>query len=276
MFFLSFLMYHDLRLPRTQLGSQSMHWISTSGTSSAHPLHFSSTPCMIHSERELISSVATLSASARVHPPLFLMVSGSTSLTMMHPHSLWSPLRETLGAHLYFMHKRILKLFKLQYHILSTMLAMVRYVDAVMTIPKGTLFPMCGMNLAFDRELIGPAMYFGLMGEGQPIGRYDDMWAGWCTKVLHLPNHSYLSPSLRHSVSNYHFRHQKYGLYCQLIYTFGCPITIEYVLFLTVATFNTANGVGDMWSFEFGDQDWSSLHLPQQSKQSICELEEGI
>ncbi|WOL07757.1 hypothetical protein Cni_G16504 [Canna indica] len=22
------------------------------------------------------------------------------------------------------------------------------------------------------------------MGEGQPIGRYDDMWAGWCTKVI--------------------------------------------------------------------------------------------
>ena len=59
-----------------------------------------------------------------------------------------------------------------------------RYVDAVLTIPKGTLFPMCGMNLAFDRELIGAAMYFGLMGDGQPIGRYDDMWAGWCTKVF--------------------------------------------------------------------------------------------
>ena len=43
---------------------------------------------------------------------------------------------------------------------------------------------MCGMNLAFERDLIGPAMYFGLMGEGQPIGRYDDMWAGWCTKVI--------------------------------------------------------------------------------------------
>ncbi|KAJ8536333.1 hypothetical protein K7X08_034734 [Anisodus acutangulus] len=42
----------------------------------------------------------------------------------------------------------------------------------------------CGMNLAFDRELIGPAMYFGLMGDGQPIWRYDDMWAGWCTKVI--------------------------------------------------------------------------------------------
>ncbi|KAL9689160.1 hypothetical protein QQ045_033593 [Rhodiola kirilowii] len=59
-----------------------------------------------------------------------------------------------------------------------------RYVDAVMTIPKGTLFPMCGMNLAFDRELVGPAMYFGLMGDGQPIGHYDDMWAGWCIKVI--------------------------------------------------------------------------------------------
>lgn len=58
-----------------------------------------------------------------------------------------------------------------------------RFVDAVLTIPKGTLFPMCGMNLAFNRELIGPAMYFGLMGDGQPIGRYDDMWAGWCMKV---------------------------------------------------------------------------------------------
>nr|KYP42727.1 Alpha-1,4-glucan-protein synthase [UDP-forming] [Cajanus cajan] len=59
-----------------------------------------------------------------------------------------------------------------------------RYVDAVMTIPKGALFPMCAMNLAFNRELIGPAMYFGLMGDGQPIGRYDDMWAGWCMKGL--------------------------------------------------------------------------------------------
>eukprot|EP00889_Picochlorum_renovo_P008962 jgi/Picre1/35992/NNA_003449.t1 len=58
-----------------------------------------------------------------------------------------------------------------------------RYVNAVLTIPKKTLFPMCGMNLAFDREItFGPAMYFGLMGEGQP-GEYDDMW-GWCVKVI--------------------------------------------------------------------------------------------
>ena len=43
------------------------------------------------------------------------------------------------------------------------------------------------MNLAFNRETVGPAMYFGLMGDGQPLGRYDDMWAGWCTKVPPVP-----------------------------------------------------------------------------------------
>ena len=59
-----------------------------------------------------------------------------------------------------------------------------KYVDICQTIPEGTLFPMCGMNLAFNRELIGPAMYFGLMGDGYPWGRYDDMWAGWCAKVI--------------------------------------------------------------------------------------------
>ncbi|XP_068305185.1 UDP-arabinopyranose mutase 1-like [Pyrus communis] len=59
-----------------------------------------------------------------------------------------------------------------------------RFVDAVMTIPKGTLFPMCGMNLAFNRKVIGPTMYFGLMGDGQPLCRYVDMWAGWCAKVI--------------------------------------------------------------------------------------------
>lgn len=58
---------------------------------------------------------------------------------------------------------------------------------------------MCGMNLAFNRELIGPAMYFGLMGEGYPIGRYDDMWAGWCVKVqrncIHANTHALTAPT---------------------------------------------------------------------------------
>ena len=60
----------------------------------------------------------------------------------------------------------------------------MRLVDAVITIPKGTLFPCCGMNIAFDRLAVGPCMYFGIMGAGYPWGRYEDMWAGWCTKVI--------------------------------------------------------------------------------------------
>lgn len=72
-----------------------------------------------------------------------------------------------------------------------------------MTIPKGTLFPMCGMNLAFNRELIGPAMYFGLMGDGQPIGRYDDMWAGWCIKVHKSCLPFLVALSIAISITNY-------------------------------------------------------------------------
>ncbi|KAG6467162.1 UDP-arabinopyranose mutase 1-like [Zingiber officinale] len=59
-----------------------------------------------------------------------------------------------------------------------------RYVDAVLTVPKGAFFPMSGMNLAFNRELIGQAMYFGLTDDSQPNVRYDDMWAAWCVKVI--------------------------------------------------------------------------------------------
>eukprot|EP00877_Chromochloris_zofingiensis_P013161 jgi/Chrzof1/8099/UNPLg00144.t1 len=59
-----------------------------------------------------------------------------------------------------------------------------RYVDAVQTIPKDTLYPMCGMNLAFDRQAIGAAMYFGLQGQGYPLGPFDDMFAGWISKKI--------------------------------------------------------------------------------------------
>jgi hypothetical protein len=44
-----------------------------------------------------------------------------------------------------------------------------RSVNAILTIPTGTLFLMCGMHLAFDCEL---------------ISRYDELWAYWCTKVI--------------------------------------------------------------------------------------------
>ncbi|CAA7017123.1 unnamed protein product [Microthlaspi erraticum] len=53
-----------------------------------------------------------------------------------------------------------------------------------MTIPQRNSVSYVRYESCFDRELIGPAMYFGHMGDGQPIGRYDDMWAGWCVKVI--------------------------------------------------------------------------------------------
>lgn len=60
----------------------------------------------------------------------------------------------------------------------------LRYVDCVQTVPKGVLYPMSGLNLAFNRVLIGPALYFPPIGDGQLLGFHDDMWAGWCSKVI--------------------------------------------------------------------------------------------
>ncbi|XP_057819862.2 probable UDP-arabinopyranose mutase 5 [Cryptomeria japonica] len=65
-----------------------------------------------------------------------------------------------------------------------------RYVDAVLTVPHGALFPMSGINIAFNREIIGPAMFSGLArsGAGKPLlSRYDtleDIWCGLCCKVI--------------------------------------------------------------------------------------------
>ena len=59
-----------------------------------------------------------------------------------------------------------------------------KIVDAVVSIPRGVLYPMSAMNLAFNRELIGITMYHGLMGEKWPLSKYDDLFAGWCSKVI--------------------------------------------------------------------------------------------
>jgi reversibly glycosylated polypeptide/UDP-arabinopyranose mutase len=50
-------------------------------------------------------------------------------------------------------------------------------------IPQGQYFPLCGMNFAFKRE-ITPLCYFPLMGEGQPYGRFDDIWFGVILKKI--------------------------------------------------------------------------------------------
>lgn len=43
--------------------------------------------------------------------------------------------------------------------------------------------PICGMNLAFKRE-ITPACYFPLMGTNSPFGRFDDIWCGVLVKKI--------------------------------------------------------------------------------------------
>jgi hypothetical protein len=50
-------------------------------------------------------------------------------------------------------------------------------------IPRNNYFPMCGMNLAWKRELT-PAMYFGLFGKDYGFDQYDDIWAGVIVKKI--------------------------------------------------------------------------------------------
>lgn len=51
----------------------------------------------------------------------------------------------------------------------------------VEVIPRGSYFPMSGMNLAFRADF-APAMWFPLMGRGWPFDRFDDIWAGVLAK----------------------------------------------------------------------------------------------
>lgn len=64
--------------------------------------------------------------------------------------------------------------------------------------PSG-YFPLCGMNVAFARELT-PLMYFPLMGEGQPFRRFDDIWCGVIMKRVcdHLRYAVSVGPPLVH------------------------------------------------------------------------------
>jgi len=50
-------------------------------------------------------------------------------------------------------------------------------------IPHGMYFPMCGMNIAFKREVV-PAMYFLLMGQGYEYDRFGDIWCGIIVKRI--------------------------------------------------------------------------------------------
>lgn len=55
-------------------------------------------------------------------------------------------------------------------------------------IPFGYFYPMCSMNMAFDRD-ITPLMFFPMMGEDPkgndwPYNRFDDIWAGVFSKKI--------------------------------------------------------------------------------------------
>jgi reversibly glycosylated polypeptide / UDP-arabinopyranose mutase len=68
-------------------------------------------------------------------------------------------------------------------------------------VPRGSYFPMCGMNLAWRPELT-PALYFLLMGKDHGVDRFGDIWAGLAMKRiadhLGLAVHSG-SPTVHHA-----------------------------------------------------------------------------
>ncbi|XP_048324016.2 probable UDP-arabinopyranose mutase 5 [Ziziphus jujuba] len=62
-----------------------------------------------------------------------------------------------------------------------------RYVDAVLTVPARALMPLSGINIAFDRELVGPTLFpaFRLAKEGKfRWETVEDIWSGMCAKVI--------------------------------------------------------------------------------------------
>lgn len=62
-----------------------------------------------------------------------------------------------------------------------------RYVDAVLTVPVGVMMPVSGINLGFNREVVGPAMFPGLRLSGEGKRRWEtmeDIWCGMCAKLV--------------------------------------------------------------------------------------------
>lgn len=55
--------------------------------------------------------------------------------------------------------------------------------DTLRTVPRWNFFPVCGMNLAWRRDLT-PAMWFGVFGPAYGFDQYDDLWAGVLAKRI--------------------------------------------------------------------------------------------
>ncbi|MFS7953706.1 putative UDP-arabinopyranose mutase [Helianthus anomalus] len=59
-----------------------------------------------------------------------------------------------------------------------------RYVDAVLTVPLKSMMPMSGVNIAFDRELVGPAMLPALKEGKVRWETMEDVWCGLVVKTV--------------------------------------------------------------------------------------------
>lgn len=62
-----------------------------------------------------------------------------------------------------------------------------QYVDAVLTVPARAMLPISGINIAFDREVVGPMLLPALQLAGEGKFRWEtmeDIWAGMCVKVV--------------------------------------------------------------------------------------------
>lgn len=62
-----------------------------------------------------------------------------------------------------------------------------RYVDAVLTVPVRAMVPISGINIAFNREAVGPALLPALRLSGEGKLRWEtveDIWSGMCVKVV--------------------------------------------------------------------------------------------
>lgn len=103
-----------------------------------------------------------------------------TQQPVMIHHGLWSGVPDLDG------------ITALEHHALK-----LGQCSKIQRVPTGKLFPMCGMNLAFRREMT-PAMYFMLQGhmidvkwdhsgaglKKLPFDRFDDIWAGLFAKKV--------------------------------------------------------------------------------------------
>lgn len=62
-----------------------------------------------------------------------------------------------------------------------------RYVDAVLTVPLRSLMPVSGINIGFNRQVLGPALVPALRLQSEGKQRWEtmeDIWCGMCAKVV--------------------------------------------------------------------------------------------